>query len=446
MTYQEALRYLASIENLGIKFGLENITKVLSALGRPQDLFPGILISGSNGKGSVAAMLESILRHAGRRTGLYTSPHLTRFEERILVNGRPVAASSFGVGVGRVRDVTRELLDSGRLEAQPTHFETVTAAAFLLLEEARVDVAVLEVGMGGRLDATVLAGPILSVITNVSLEHTRFLGETVADIAVEKAGILAAGGTLLAGESHPEAMNAFHRRAREVQGRLVALDDYAPGGMENHGAGGSFQVRTDHRHHRGLRLGLRGIFQERNALLAVAAADLLDGMGIPVPSAAVRDGLGGAVWPGRFQVMEGDPRVVLDGAHNPAACRALREALEELSPRTTLLFGVLRDKDHGRMLAELLPAAGHVVLTRGISPRFRDPHEMAEEMRAAGREFTITGSIDEGFEKAKEVTPEGGTVCVTGSLYLVGDLMRHLGAEPWPEGRAVRRSLRPSSL
>jgi dihydrofolate synthase/folylpolyglutamate synthase len=435
VTYAEALAYLARIEGLGIRLALENIGQVLDALGNPQRRFPSVLVSGTNGKGSVAAMLASILDRAGRRTGLYTSPHLVRHEERIVVSGRPIGPRAFADVVGRVREAAEALLARGALKAHPTHFETITAAAFLHLAEAGVDAAVLEVGMGGRLDATVLARPRLSLVTNVALEHTAYLGSTIGAIAAEKAGVLVEGGTLLTGETHPEAAAAFEARAAQVGGRLVPLASYARAAVEE----GRLTVRTARREHRGLEVGLGGPHQAANATLAVAACDLLEEMGIAVPEEAVRRGIAEVVWPGRMQLLPGSPRILLDGAHNPAACRALREALGALpgvAPgRTVLLFGVLRDKDHLGMMAELLPAAGTAVLVRGSSPRFREPGLLAEAARGllpAAPRLIVAGDVAEGLGEARAAAPPDGLVCVAGSLYLVGEVMQLLGVEPWP--------------
>lgn len=506
MNYQEAIAWLASLETLGIKLALRNITSVLDELGSPQRRFASILVAGSNGKGSVAAMIEAILRSAGHRTGLYTSPHLLRHEERIQIGGRPVTEETFARGLTRVKEASESLARSGRLEAHPTHFEALTAAAFDLLARSGVEVAVLEVGMGGRLDATVLSEPRLAVLTNVSLEHTQWLGDTIPAIAREKAGVLLRGGTLLAGETDPAAVEVFRARATDVGGRYIALDDYARilpatsaeareerdraagrgrGSLESSldtGARGSgsgsermrsspsdgsrdalparreersgpqgeppsvedgdlFDLRTGHRLHRGLRTGLRGAYQQRNALLAVAAADLLDRMGMAVPASSVAEGLATAWWPGRFQVVEGAPCFIFDGAHNPAACRALGEALTAARDagttipardRTTLLFGVLRDKDSRAMAREIASLAGRIVVTRGASSRFRDPWALAEDLRAEGIEALAAEALEEGLRLAKEITPPGGMVLVTGSLYLVGDAMGRLGIEPWP--------------
>lgn len=473
MTYEEALRYLASIEGLGIKLALENITQVLAALGDPQSRYPSVLISGTNGKGSVAATLSSILSRAGYRTGLYTSPHLVRYEERIVVDGRPITAEAFAAAVGEVHDAVQPLLARGELTAHPTHFETVTAAAFAHLARAEVDIAVLEVGMGGRLDATVLARPRLSLVTNVALEHTAFLGDTIGAIAKEKAGILPEGGILLTGETQAEALEAFRRRAADVGGRLIELAKWAeierrsvaagPAGS----AGQELRVRTPHRVHEGLVLALPGPHQTANAALAVAACDVLEEIGFTIPADSIRRGLSETRWPGRFQIVEGAPRVILDGAHNPAACRALHAALSAdpgCTPgRTTLLFGVLRDKDHVAMMSELLPAASRVILTRGGHPRFREPSVLLEAIRDNGldgvpeagpsavvfgglgepakegssgtaravRRVTIAETFEEALEEARAITPPDGSICVAGSLYLVGEAMQVLGIEPW---------------
>lgn len=490
MTRREALDWLASIEGLGIKLGLDNSARLLAALGDPQRAFRSILVGGTNGKGSVAAMIESILAAAGHRTGIYTSPHLTRFEERIGVGGRPVSGEEFSAALGRVREAAVTLVSSRGATAHPTHFEVLTAAAFLIMADRGVELAVLEVGMGGRLDATVLAVPLLSVLTNVSLEHTRFLGSDIASIAREKAGILPEGGRLLAGERHPDALAAFRERAAAVRGRLVELDEWAglegtaderpgvsradaigvaasegsrgsgsgdaahagavgdPAGASARAAQGGLTITTGHRRHEGLTLGLRGNHQRRNALLAVAAVDLLDMMGIAVPAEAVRPGLASARWPGRFQDLGGSPRLILDGAHNPAACRVLRETMvsEGLEPEaTTLLLGILRDKELGPMLDELLPVAGRIVTTRGLSGRFRDPWALSESVRARGIHVEATDGLDEGLRRAREITPAGGTICATGSLYLVGDLMSHLGIDPFAASGSMENRDRGSS-
>ncbi|MBI3449608.1 MAG: bifunctional folylpolyglutamate synthase/dihydrofolate synthase [Acidobacteria bacterium] len=440
MTHEEVLAYLHSLEALGIKLALKNVSGLLEALGNPQSAFPSVLVTGTNGKGSVAAMLASILHRAGHRIGLYTSPHLIRHEERIVVDGRPIAAADFDAVVTDVRGTIERLVGSGALQAPPTHFETITAAAFLHFARAKIELAVLEVGMGGRLDATVLARPRLALATNVALEHTAYLGDTIAKIAAEKAGVLLEGGVLLSGERAPEALDAFRRRAEETGGRFVELASYATVEGE---PGGPLAIRTRRREHLGLEVALRGPHQAGNAALAVAACDLLDEMGFTVPAEAIGRGLAEARWPGRFQIVEGSPRVVLDGAHNPAACEALATALAALpgaSPRaTTLVFGVLRDKEHVPMMRALFPRAARVVLTRGRAPRFRDPHGLLPEARRIAAEFhadrsTIVSaaeSIGEALREARGETPASGIVCVAGSLYLVGEAMELLGIEPW---------------
>ena len=441
MTYKEALAYLSSLESLGIKLALQNITQVLEALGHPERRSPSVLISGTNGKGSVAALVASALAAAGRRTALYTSPHLVRYEERIRVDGAPISPEDFGAALGHVRATIDALLAEGRLKAHPTHFETLTAAAFHYFAKSGAELSVLEVGMGGRLDATVLAGPRLSIITNVSLEHTSFLGDTVEAIAEEKAGILQPGGTLLTGETAAGPRRVFKEKAASVGGRLVELDTYAR--MEPDAAvGGSFTVATPRRRYEKLTHRLPGVHQRRNVTLAVAACDLLDEAGISVPVDAVRSGLSTAAWPGRFQAVGEGPRVILDGAHNPAGCAVLAEALRASGANpatTTILFGVLRQKDHEPMLAALRPAAARLVLTRGASDKFRDPFTyLAAAKRAGWTDVTPTGTLDEGYAVARALTPTTGTLCICGSLYLVGDVMTHLHIDPFPAPQPAR--------
>jgi dihydrofolate synthase/folylpolyglutamate synthase len=451
MTYDEALRYLASLEELGIRLALQNISQVLEALGNPERRTPSLLISGTNGKGSVAATLASILARSGRRTGLYTSPHLVRHEERIVIDGRPISPEEFASALTIVRDAIDDLMKRGRLQAHPTHFETITAAAFHHFASASIDFAVLEVGMGGRLDATVLARPRLSIITNVALEHTAFLGGTIGAIAAEKAGILPEGGLLLTAETQPEALEAFRARARDTGGRLVELGAFArvePGSEDR------LTVRTARRVHEDLRPSLHGPHQAANAALAVAACDLLEEIGFPIPEEAIRRGVETTTWPGRFQIVERRPRLILDGAHNPAACVALRDALASLPGAapgsTTLIFGAMRDKKHLEMMAALFPRARRVLLTRGRSSRFREPHAILPEairIASAGDGgppgsparsgdvstiVTVAESVSEALRSASEATPLSGTICVAGSLYLVGETMEILGIEPWP--------------
>jgi dihydrofolate synthase/folylpolyglutamate synthase len=487
MNYRSVLQYLAEIEGLGIKLALQNISQVLEALGNPQRKFASILITGTNGKGSVGSMLASILREAGKQTGFYTSPHLIRHEERIAIGGNPISEEQFSCALTRVRNAIDRLMERKELTAHPTHFEVMTAAAFDQFAEVGVEMAVLEVGMGGRLDATVLARPRLSIITNVSLEHTSFLGDTVAAIAREKVGILPQGGTLLTASREPEAVEVFRKAAAEKRAGIHELDNYlevstsAPGGQVAPGAAprssGStpdvlsiraenavsrsspesgkhaahladavpasgyipaiLTIKTPRRKLANFRVSLPGEYQKRNTLLAIAAADLLDEMGTTITNEAMIRGIRSSHWPGRFQIIEGNPRIILDGAHNPASCQALAQALSasNFNPaETTLVFGIHRTKDYKTMLENILPAANQVILTRGTSPKFRDPYSYAAQARKlTSSDVTPVGTLEEALSEARKVTPSKGTILITGSLYLVGDTMTHLNIDPFPQ-------------
>lgn len=409
-----------------MRLGLDSARGLLAALGDPQRSFPAVLVAGSNGKGSTSALLASMLGAAGYRTGLYTSPHLESVEERLRIDGRTISPARLAGLLERA--VVAAEREGGPL---PTYFEAVTIAAFLWFAEEAVDVAVLEVGMGGRLDATNLAEPVLSLITSISLEHREHLGDTLALIAREKAGILRSGRPALAWVEAAEAADSLRTVAAERGASLffapdrVRIESLAPEGWE----GQTVRLATP-AGRRELRIALPGAHQAKNLGLAVAAAEALPGLGFGrLDAEAIARGAAACRWPGRLEVvpLPGGRRVLLDAAHNPEGAEVLSRFLAEReiegAARPDLLLGLLADKDAGEMLAALEPRARHLVLTAPPSPRARDPHEIA--VLLSGREGVYVQD-DPGAALDVALGLGAETLVICGSIFLVGDLRKRL--------------------
>ena len=427
MRFDEAVHYLYGLghETLAVKLGLTNVERLLALLGRPQRAYPAVQLAGTNGKGSTAAMLEAICRAAGVRTGLYTSPHLVSLTERIRVAGRDIAPDEFARAAGRARAAAEELQRAAG--ALPTFFEQVTAVALSAFREARVELAILETGLGGRLDATTAAGAETAAVTPVSLDHQQYLGHTLAAIAAEKAAVIRPGTrAAVVAPQAPEAMSVIAARCREcgVAPRLTENDTArVVAATEDGRLRVTFETARDVYEH--VRLALRGRHQIVNASTAIALAETLREQGFPVTRAAVVEGLETARHAGRLELVEGQPPVLFDGAHNAAGARALRDYLDEfVRAPVTLLFGAMQDKDLREIAAPLFPAARTLILTRPANPRAAAPETLRELVaREADHDGVLLApSPAEALRLARELTPPGGLVCVTGSLYLVGEV------------------------
>ncbi|HEU5393970.1 MAG TPA: folylpolyglutamate synthase/dihydrofolate synthase family protein, partial [Candidatus Methylomirabilis sp.] len=376
MTYPDALQYLYGLQRLGIKLGLENIRRLLQVLGSPERAFRAVHVGGTNGKGSTAAMLAAVLQAAGFRVGLYTSPHLLDFSERIRVNGEPIGPDAVAPLAAEVRAAVEAAFAHAPddLPSHPTFFEVTTALAFLHFARLGVEWAVVEVGLGGRYDATNVLAPDLTVITNVAVEHQDLLGESLEAIAAEKAGIVKPGIPLVTAAAEP-ALAVLRRACEERRAPLL----HVPGAYSwlreaPLPDGQVFSLRGPGTDRGSLRISLLGRHQLVNAATAVAAVEALREGGLPLPEGAIREGLAAARWPARLQVVGDRPRLLVDGAHNPAACRAVRDFLEGEAPgRRLLVFGALKDKDWGQMLEILLPAFAAATLCRPPSDRAADP-------------------------------------------------------------------------
>jgi dihydrofolate synthase/folylpolyglutamate synthase len=408
------------------KFSLEEIRVLLAELGDPQMRFRSVLIAGTNGKGSTAATLAAILTAAGLRTGLYTSPHLVRANERIRlgapeVENGEIADDDFARLYFRVHDAGQQLVLDERLPQLPSYFEILTAQAFLYFAEAGVEMAVLEVGMGGRLDATNVVDPLLSVITDISLDHMEWLGDTVAAIAREKAGILRAHGTMITLPQHPEANQVLGEVATALDVRGVSAVPYMPAAGETAGAyevealGARIEVDSP----------LKGAHQHRNLALAIAAAvELAEKHGFPVTPAAIAQGIRQTRWPGRLERIERDGvEWILDVAHNPAGVWALRAGLRGTlgdAKARVLIFSCLRDKPLAEMAQILFPLFEQVILAPILTARAAAIDDLLEAARRTGTPATVAASVSEALRMAGQ-TAEGGTAVISGSVYLVGE-------------------------
>ena len=431
MNYDEAATYLLSLghETLAMKLGLESVARLLEALGNPQHHFAAVQIAGTNGKGSTAVVLDAICRAANVDTGLYTSPHLVSITERIKINGRQITPENFARLTTLVRQGAERLVQDRQLETLPTFFEHMTAVALLAFREAGVQLAILETGLGGRLDATTVAGARTVALTPIAMDHQEYLGETLAEIASEKAAIIRPGTNVIIGPQLPEAMAVVLRQcdAAGVTPRLVESAGTVVGATKDGRFRANFKSPRDS--YQNVQIELRGRHQITNVAIAMALAETLSDQGFAISHEAIIQGVERARHAGRIELYEGRPRILLDGAHNPAAARALRAYCDEfIKAPVTLVFGGMRDKNLREMLTTLLPAADQVILTTFANARAANAETLLREMPAdfpTGK-VTFATSAGEALRNALEQTPPAGVVCVTGSLYLVGEIQKLL--------------------
>jgi dihydrofolate synthase/folylpolyglutamate synthase len=432
VNFDESVSYLLSLghETLAIKLGLENVTRLLARLGDPHTAYTSVQIAGTNGKGSTAAMLEAVCRAARLRAGLYTSPHLISITERVRIDGREITREEFARHATIVREASERVHEeSGAL---PTFFEQVTVIALNAFRDARVRVAILETGLGGRLDATTAARASTVAITPVALDHQEYLGDTLAEIAAEKAAIIREGVRAVIAPQDTEANEVILRRCGEtgVEPRFSTED------LSVEGACGEgrlrVRLRTARETYAGVCLALRGRHQLTNAALAVALAETLADDGFKITREHVIEGLESAEHAGRLELIQsGGRQLLLDGAHNPAGARALRAYLDEFAGRkVTMVFGAMRDKALAEIGAILFPAAERLVLTAPRSPRAATVEELLRVVPADDppRSVALAPSAADALTLARAQTPAGGTICVTGSLYLVGEIKALLAA------------------
>ena len=421
MTTIEPLQRLFALETFGIKLGLENVSRLCEALGHPERAFTTLHVAGTNGKGSVTAMVHAGLVASGVRAARYTSPHLVDLAERFVIGHEPIDQVSLEGAARDVLDCADALVASGTLAGPPTFFEATTAIAFELFRRARVEVAVIEVGLGGRFDATNVISPAATAITSIGLDHQEQLGSTLESVAFEKAGIIKAGTPVVVGRLPAGAHAVIERVAAERGAPLVRAADGVTVTVKMQAGRATLDVTTPKHDYGPLTLALRGEHQVDNALVAIRLVEMAHGRGLVLLPGAVARGLTDATWPARLELMTlAGRRVLLDAAHNPDGAAALARYLVRWHPeRPPLVFGAMRDKDVEGMLQALLPAVGDVVATTPPTPRAADARELAARVRvlARGRRVEVVHDPLAAVELALE---HGHTICVAGSIYLVG--------------------------
>lgn len=422
MNYPDSVHFLYALGNeiKTAKFGLDRIRTLLEALGNPQDRCRFVHVAGTNGKGSTCAMIESGLRAAGRRTGLFISPHLQEPTERISVAGRPVDTARFTEAFNRVHAKAEELLDQGAIDLHPTYFETVTAMGFLIFSEAPTDMVVLEVGLGGRLDATNVVKPELTVITQIDFDHEAFLGISLPSIAGEKAGILKQGVPAVFSRQRPEVTPVLEARAAELAVPVARTGDWTVSNLELHARGSRFTLSGEHT----LRIDcpLAGEHQVENAATAAVALVRLG-----LPDRTIEDGIASARWPGRLEQVSQQPEILIDGAHNPAGARALAAYLDRFYSlrRVRMIYGAMRDKAVDEVCSILFPRASQVIVTAPNQPRSLYPDAILQI--AEHPDLRTAPTLRAALDLLQDATSQDA-ILITGSLYLVGEARALLGA------------------
>jgi dihydrofolate synthase/folylpolyglutamate synthase len=429
MNYPECLKYLTALgqELHGLTFDLEAISQILAELGRPHLRYDTAIVAGTNGKGSTCAMLASILQHADYSTGLFTSPHLVRVNERIRLNGREVSDDDFASAFSAVAAAAERLFSRQDQGRKPSFFELLTATAFLHFAQAGAKFVVLEVGMGGRLDATNVTDPRLALITNIDFDHMEFLGSTLAAIATEKAGIIKPHRPVISGVENEEAAAAIRRRAEECKAELLELKNAAQAtNLRAREGRYSFDLSLGKERYSGLPCPLLGRFQVNNTVAAVAGAWRLEAEGFKIPRRSIVQGLRAAIWPGRLEPVFPRPLVLLDGGHNPGAARILAAFIREELPgrRVRMVYASMRDKAIGEICASLFPLAEEVYLTHPDNARAATPEEILAALDSRPAKLHIEIEPVRALEKACSASSPDDVVLVVGSLYLVGAIKK----------------------
>ncbi len=424
--YKKSLGFLYSLQRYGIKFGLSKTENLLKGMGNPEKGLRFIHIAGTNGKGSVATYLSSILEQAGYRVGVYTSPHLVSFRERIRICSEYISQSDVVALVDMVKEVMSE-------KEPPTFFEAVTAMAIKYFAYRGVDIAIMETGMGGRLDATNVISPCLSIITNISLEHQEFLGNTLTDIAREKAGIIKPGVPLVTGVTHSEIVELFKTICKEKGSKLYRMQqDFRCeriGGRDYNYYG----IKTDYF---GLENGLIGSYQEMNLAIALAGIEVLEDIGLDIDDIHVIVGVEESFWPGRMHLISTAPKIILDGAHNVSAMQSLRETIKDMDfKRLILVLGVMADKDVDNILRIIVPEADLTIYTRPKYYRAMDPKILKEHYSGDGN-YLVVPVLKEAIDIARQKAGKGDLILITGSLFTVGESLSILDPDNYPPSEA----------
>ena len=416
-TYEDAIRYLYGLQKYGIKFGLSKTENLMAGVGNPHEGRAYIHIAGTNGKGSIAAFLNAVLKEAGYKVGLYTSPHLVRFTERFKINGREISKD-------RVVDLTNLLRDKTVEEEPPTFFEFTTAMALVYFAQENTDISIMEVGMGGRLDATNIIWPLITVISNIAMEHQFFLGNRLLDIAKEKAGIIKPRVPVVTGVSKKKVVELFRETCKTKAAPMIRIGEHVRYRYHCRRLayfGTKWRLKD-------LELGLKGRFQAKNAAIALAALEELDRLGFPVDRDALIKGLKNASWPGRMHILRSNPTVVLDGAHNPKAMQTLAKTVKEEidHERLIVVIGIMEDKDIKKILKQIVPHADYVIYTRPRYSRAARPEVLYEQGKALHRSGSTIGKLEDAIDKAIAMARPKDLVVICGSLFTVGEALSYL--------------------
>jgi dihydrofolate synthase/folylpolyglutamate synthase len=424
MNYTEAMEYIHGTLKFGSKLGLHNIGLLLGLMGDPQKKLKFVHVAGTNGKGSTTAFISTVLMEAGYRTGVYTSPFIQRFTERIRVGSEEISPEDLAEITGFVKECADRMLEMG--ENHPTEFEIVTAVAFEYYYRRQCDIVVLEVGLGGRFDSTNIIGtPELAVIATISYDHTDRLGGTLPEIAFEKAGVIKPGGDVVLYGQSPEVEQVFEKACAERAAALYKTD-FSGLVLQEFGIDGqTFSFDGLER----LRIGLLGRHQLRNAAVAINAVKQLNRKGWNISEEALRSGLLWTKWPGRLEILSKDPVVLIDGAHNAEAAIVLRNALEEYFPGRpiTAIMGVLSDKDYIAMMETVLPLCGRLFAVTTDSPKALPAAELAEAAKPYCKNVQISDTIESAVEESMRTAGRGEVICAFGSLYYIGTVRSAFG-------------------
>jgi len=424
MNYKEAIDYIHGTYKFGLKLGLHNIAALLDLMGNPQDKLRYVHVAGTNGKGSTAAFISSILAASGYRTGIYTSPYIQRFTERIKINDTEISEDDLARITGFVKGKVDIMLEHG--ENHPTEFEIVTAIAFQYYYEQRCEVVVLEVGLGGRFDSTnIIKTPDLAVITTISYDHTDRLGNTLSEIAFEKAGIIKPGGEVISYMQEKEVSDVIGNVCGEMDASLHYVDftgiELKKFGMEGQ--------RFNYDNYDGLEISLLGEYQLKNAAVALKAAELLMTKGYTITSESIRKGLRNARWPGRLEVLSTNPVFLIDGAHNIEGANVLRKALDMYFPgrRMTFILGVLKDKDYKSMIKAVIPDCHRVIAVTPDNERALPAVELAEAIKPYCKNVYVSGTIEEAVGTCIKTAAQDEVICAFGSLSYIGAVRNIFG-------------------
>lgn len=418
MNYRQCLAFLYNLQRLGIKLGLVNVESFLNYVGNPQHSFPSIHIAGTNGKGSVCAMLESVLNHSGYKTGLYTSPHLVSFRERVRISGREMETDFITEFVNRHRDrIARQQL---------TFFEATTALAFLYFQQKKVDIAVIETGLGGRLDATNTILPEAAGITGIGMEHTDILGKTLRKIAFEKAGIIKPGKPTVVGKVSRQVGIQLKEICKSRGSKFVHVPERSAWRSISLGLTGSiFSARIGQNSFQNLQVNLAGRHQIDNAIFALNMLEVLKERGWKAPDSAVRRGLQSVNWPARFQIYRKKPLVILDAAHNPPGVRVLLQTFADLLPsrKVTFLFGVMEDKDYADMLKTMSGRAKRFIFVRPNIDRAAGIDKLSKAAGRLGLDYSTAKSVRQAYRSLITKSSASDVICITGSHYTIGEFL-----------------------